>query len=63
MAETPNKQVLVLVAAAAGAKAFAEHSYRESIVEAAKTHSYAEIARAAGISRQAVRMIVLKSQR
>lgn len=42
------------VAAAAGAREFAERSYRETIAEAAKHHTQAEIARAAGVTRQSI---------
>jgi DNA-binding MarR family transcriptional regulator len=45
---------LHLVAAAAGARTYAERSYRETIAEAAKHHSQAEIARAAGVTRQSI---------
>jgi len=50
----PKSNTLHLVAAAAGARSYAERSYREAILEAAKTYSQADIARAAGVTRQAV---------
>ncbi len=51
MAET---NLLHQVAAAAGARQYAEQSYREAVQEAARTHSQADIARAAGVSKQAI---------
>jgi site-specific recombinase XerD len=42
------------VAAAAGARTYTERSYRETIAEAAKHHSQSEIAKAAGVTRQAI---------
>lgn len=49
------------VAAAAGARSFADRSYRETIIEAAKTHSQADIARAAGVSKQAVSSLLKRA--
>ena len=52
MAERSN--TLHLVAAAAGARSYAERSYRETIIEAAKSCSQSDIARAAGVTKQAI---------
>lgn len=49
---------LHLVAAAAGARTYAERSYRETIAKAAKHHTQSEIAKAAGVSRQAVHSLL-----
>jgi predicted DNA-binding protein YlxM (UPF0122 family) len=49
------------VAAAAGARTYAERSYRETITEAAKHHSQAEIARAAGVTKQGVHALLKRS--
>jgi biotin operon repressor len=46
------------VAAAAGARTFADRSYRETIAEAAKHHSQSEIAKAAGVTRQAIHSLL-----
>jgi Mn-dependent DtxR family transcriptional regulator len=51
---TRQSNTLHQVAAAAGARTYAERSYREAIIEAAKHYSQADIARAAGVSRQTV---------
>ena len=59
MAQQSN--ILHLVAAASGARSFAERSYREAIVEAAKTYSQVDIARAAGVTRQAVSSLLKRS--
>ena len=56
MAKKTN--TLHLVAAAAGARQYAERSYREAIAEAAKTCPKADIARAAGVTRQAIQSML-----
>jgi DNA-directed RNA polymerase specialized sigma24 family protein len=40
----------------------AEYDYRAAILAAVDEHGYAETARAAGISRQAVRQLVLRAR-
>ena len=51
---TRQSNILHQVAAAAGAREYAERSYRETIIEAAKSHSQVDIARAAGVTKQAI---------
>jgi transcriptional regulator with XRE-family HTH domain len=54
---------LHLVAAAAGARQYAEKSYRDAIREAAQTCSQADIARAAGVTRQSIQAMLKKAER
>jgi DNA-directed RNA polymerase sigma subunit (sigma70/sigma32) len=58
-----DKQAHLLhqLAAAAGAREYAERSYRELVVEAAKRYSIADVTRAAGVSRQAVHSMLKRA--
>lgn len=54
--------VLRRVAKAARQKDRATHEYIRAIQTAARKHSYAEVARAAGTTRQNVRQLILKKE-